>query len=303
MDKKIKINTVFRKNLVYNTLGELDTNQPEYKVSETLFELPHGKPVKDTHWNADCQMEQQMVYSCTSDGFLLSEEMIDTDGTVLEKRTFEPDGSNLIACELIHYADGSADRINYFRDPQNRVVRKEWYADDTELEAIETFEYEGDKIVKESKTDQDGNFISETIYNYNDQGKISELVVNNTEEETRYTKNYSYDERGNLVMITVFNDEGVPVERVSYENDENGRPISIIEENRRQKITSAIEYNVRGEIIFQSEHDRHGQLIKQLEKTFDESGLLLQTQVLVRDFHTGVSRSYILRNSYEFFNI
>ena len=93
------------------------------------------------------------------------------------------------------------------------------------------------------------------------------------------------------------------MERLSFENDEMGRPLSTVDENKRQKNTATYEYNELGDVVFQIEHDRHGQLIKQLEKTYGESGILLQTQVLVRDFHTGVSRSYNLRNSYEFFDI
>jgi len=102
-------------------------------------------------------------------------------------------------------------------------------------------------------------------------------------------------------MATTYDKGGEPLERLLFENDEMGRPISTVDENKRQKNTAIYEYNERGDVVFQTEHDRHGHLIKQLEKDYDESGLLLQTQVLVRDFHTGISRSYNLRNSYEFF--
>lgn len=303
MDKKIKTLSVYRKNLAYNTLGELDTNQPEYLASQTEFEMPHGKPVKDTTWNAEGQMEQQMVYTYTPDGFLLTEEMLDTDGSVLEKRTFEPDSMNQIATEFLHYADGSVDCTRYFRDEQNRIVRKEMYADGHELEWKETFHYEGENRLRELKTDQYGNPLVEITYKHNAQGKIAEMQLHNSEEDLYFCKKYEYDLQGHITTATTYDKDGEPLERLSFENDEMGRPLSTVDENKRQKNTATYEYNERGDVVFQIEHDRHGQLIKQLEKTYGESGILLQTQVLVRDFHTGVSRSYNLRNSYEFFDI
>lgn len=298
MDKKFKSISVFRKNLIYNTLGELDSNQPEYLVSESIFELPHGKLVKETHWSADGHLEQAMVYKYTSEGFLLSEELLDHDESVLEKRTFEPDANNRIACEMLHYADGSADLIKFFRDSQNRVIRKEYYAEDDFLEVVETLKYEEERLIKELKTDNEGNLISESDYTYNEKGKLIEAVVNNPEEEYWLRKIYAYDDQGVLTTVTSYNQANTPMERFSYFNDKKGRPVKITEENKRHMITTEIEYNDKGEIVFQAELDQQGQLIKQLEKNYDESGLLTETQLLVRDFNTGVSRSYCLTNRY-----
>jgi hypothetical protein len=298
MDKKFKSISVFRKNLIYNTQGELDSNQPEYLVSESLFELPHGKLLRETHWSADGQLEQAMVYKYTSKGFLLSEELLDHDESVLEKRTFEADSNNRIACEMLHYADGSADLIKYFRDTQNRIIRKEYFAEDDFLEVVETFEYDGEQLVKELKTDNEGNLNSESDYTYNEIGKLVEAVVNNPEEEYWLRKIYTYDDQGGLTTVTSYNQANTPLERFTYLNDEKGWPVKITEENKRHSITTEIEYNDKGEIVFQAELDQQGQLIKQLEKTYDESGLLTDTQILVRDFNTGVSRSYRLTNRY-----
>jgi len=246
-------------------------------------------------------MEQQMIYTYTSAGFLLSEELLDYDGTLLEKRTFEPDSNNVIACELMHYADGSVDRIKYFRDSQSRITCKEYYNDEDSLEFAETMEYDGDKLIKEQKTDAEGNILAASAYSFNEEGKLTEVVINNPEEVYWMKKTYAYDDNGALAMVTSYNNSDEPVERLSYVNDEFGRPVRVTEENQRQKNTTELEYNEKGDILFQVEHDRHGQLIRQLEKNYDESGLLTETEILIRDFHTGISRSYKLTNKYFFF--
>lgn len=302
MEKKVSNLSVFRKNLVYNTLGELDSNQPEFLVSESLYELPHGKLVKETHWTENGQVEQQTVYSYTPQGFLLREELVDSDGSTLECRSFEPDSNNLIQIERLHYADGSADRILYVRDSNQKLVRKEFYADENDLEVIEEFAYDGENLLRQTKRDNNDDLIAESHYTYNDMGLISELTVNDLEEDINYQKHYAYDENGFLLQVTTFNEEGDPVERITHENNEAGKPVKITDENKRQKNTTTLEYNEFGEVIFQAETDRHGQLVKQLEKSFDDNNLLKETQVLVRDFQRGFSRSYVLRHQYVFFD-
>lgn len=301
MDKKIKSLSVYRKNLVLKSSADEEPSEEEFLISESQYEPAFGKLLKETQFGEDGQVEQVMSYTYNENGFLTGEELLEADGSVLERRTFEPDSKGRIANEFVHYADGSADRIAYTWDEKGRVIKKERYDDDDELESAEYFGYEGDLLISERSEDAQGELLSQTLNTWDEKGLLTEVVTDNREEDLWYRKVYRYDESGYRLAATTYNQEEEPVERILFENDDQGRPLQIIDENRRQKNTLRMEYNERGDIIFQDEHDVNGELINSIERSFDELGRLLESHIVVRNLQRGISRSYSLRNEYSFF--
>jgi YD repeat-containing protein len=301
MDKKIKSLSVYRKNVVLKSSADDALEDEAFLISESLYEPAFGKLVKETQYNGDGQVEQVMSYTYNEKGFLTGEELLDVDGSVLEKRSFEPDEQGRIAREFVHYADGSADRIEYAYDDAGRVVRKERYDDDNALESAENMIYEGEVVVRESIVDADDEILSETVYSYDENGRLAEIVSDNREEGLWFRKVYRYDDAGHRQAATTFNEEGEPVERILFEHDENGRPTLIVDENRRQKNTIRMTYDERGEIIFQDEHDLNGELVNSIERSYDANGRLMESHIVVRNMQRGISRNYSLRNEYSFF--
>ncbi|MEE4178575.1 MAG: hypothetical protein V2I46_13800 [Bacteroides sp.] len=301
MDKKIKSLSVYQKNLVLKSSGDDALQSEEYLITQSIYEPMFGKLAEETQYNPDGQVEQVMRYGYDDKGFLISEELLDGDGNVLEKRSFEADEQGRIAREFIHYADDTADRIEYSYDEQDRVVKKDRFDDDGDPETTERFEFDGDRIIRESVTDADGEILSETVYKYRDDGQLEEMLVNKPEEETWFRKVYRYDEAGVREAVTTYNQDEEPVERVVFEHDEQGRPTKVVDENRRQKNTLHMEYNEHGEIVFQEEYDMNGELVNRIERTYAADGLLLESHVLVRNFQRNVSRNYTLRNEYSFY--
>jgi YD repeat-containing protein len=301
MDKKIKSLSVYRKNVVLKSSADDALEDEAFLISESLYEPAFGKLVKETQYNGDGQVEQVMSYTYNEKGFLTGEELLDVDGSVLEKRSFEPDEQGRIAREFVHYADGSADRIEYAYDDAGRVVRKERYDDDNALESAENMIYEGEVVVRESIVDADDEILSETVYSYDENGRLAEIVSDNREEGLWFRKVYRYDDAGHRQAATTFNEEGEPVERILFKHDENGRPTLIVDENRRQKNTIRMTYDERGEIIFQDEHDLNGELVNSIERSYDANGRLMESHIVVRNMQRGISRNYSLRNEYSFF--
>jgi len=301
MDKKIKSLSVFRKNVLPKS-PSTDDHEGEFLVSESHYEPVYGRLVSETQFGADGIPEQIMKLEYNQNGFLTGEELFDSDGTTLEKKTWEPDAKGRIFREYVHYADGSADRIDYAYDEKGRIFKKERFDEDGELESAEHFEYENDHLIRETVLNAEGETSSETLYTYDENANLTEVMSDNPEEEIWFRKVYRYDEAGHRLSVTTFNREGDPVQRVSFENDEKGRPTQIIEENRRQKNTVQMEYDERGEILFQEEKDLNGEVTNRIERIFDQEGLLAESYILVRNFQRGISRNYTLRNKYTFFD-
>ncbi|MDX9942815.1 MAG: hypothetical protein RBS53_11400 [Bacteroidales bacterium] len=301
MDRKIKSLSVYQKNLVLKSSEDDAVEGEEYLITRSTYEPVKGRLLEETQYSQDRQAEQITRNGYDDQGFLTSEELLDGAGNELEKRSFEPDDQGRIAREFIHYADGTADRIEYVYDEKGRVVKKEHFDDEGEHENTEVFTYEGDMVVREAMTDAEGELLSETVYTYREDGQLEELLVNKPEEETWFRKVYRYDETGAREAVTTFNRDEEPVERVLFEYDDHGRPIQVVEENRKQKNTLHMEYNEQGDIVFQEEYDVNGELVNRIERNYSADGLLLESRVLLRDFQRGVSRNYVVRNEYSFF--
>ncbi len=302
MDKKIKRLTVYRTNLVLNSAADDEPSLKEFIVSESHYEPVFGKLLKETQYNESGQVDQVMAYSYNENGFVTSEELLEADGSILEKKTWQPGTEGRIAREFVHYADGSADRIEYEYDEMGRVIKKVRFDEDDLIESVELFDYEADRLSREALLGSKGEMLAETIFTFNESGKVHELISNNAEEDIWVRKVYRYNEAGQPVSVTTFNKHGEPVARITYENDELGRPRQITEENRRQKNTVEMEYNERGEIIFQEEKDLNGEVTNRIERIYDSGGFLAESQILVRNFQQGISRQYTLRNEYFFFD-
>lgn len=301
MDKKIKSLSVFRKDLKPGSIST-SHDEKEFIVSESHYEPAFGKLTSETQFSSDGMIEQIMRFEYDANGFLTCEELLEGDGTVLEKKTFEADSEGRIARVFVHYADLSADRIEYIYDEKGRLIRKESFDETDVFGWAENFEYESDHLARETKLDEDGGILAETFYTYDDNGNLAEALCDNPEEDIWYRKVYRYDDAGFRMSVTAYNREGDPVERVTFENDDQGRPTQIVEENRRQKNTVIMEYNELGEIVFQEEKDLNGEVTNRLEKVFDQNGMLLESHILVRNFQRGISRNYLLRNEYTFFD-
>ena len=302
MSKKIKSLSVYQRNLVLKSSADETLENEEHLISRSIYESDFGKLAEETQFNQDGEVDQVMRYQYNDEGFLVSEELLDGEGEVLEKRSFEPDGQGRMAREFIHYADGTADRIEYAYDAQGHLVKKERFDDEGDPENLELFEFEGDRLVRESKTDADGELLAETLYTYREDGQTEEVIVNNPEEESWFRKVYRYTDAGLREAVTTYNRDEEPVERVLFEHDAHERPVKIVEENRRQKNTLNMEYNEQGDIVFQEEYDRNGELVNRIERTYAADGLLLKSQVLMRNFQRNISRNYVLRHEYSFFD-
>lgn len=301
MDKKIKSLSVYRKNLVLKSSADEVPDEQEFLISESFYEPAFGRLLKEIQYSDDGQVEQIMAYTYDENGFLTGEELLEADGSVLEKRSFEPEDQGRIANEFVHYADGSADRITYAYDDKGRVIKKERYDDEDELESAESFAYDGELLLSTRSEDAQGELLSETRNSFDENGRLTEVVTENREEEIWYRKVYRYNEAGHRLAATTYNQEGDPVERILFENDGQGRPLMIVDENRRQKNTLRMEYNERGDIVFQEEHDVNGELLNRIERRYDDQGRLLESHIVVRNLQHGISRSYSLRNEYAFF--
>jgi len=291
---KIEKITVFRKDLIPNTGPE------DYIYTESKFDPETGLVLDETRYTPDGQVEEIARREYDKDGFLTMMEILDAVGSILEKRTFEIDEKGRNAREFVHYSDDSADRIENTFDEKDRIVKRVLFDDDNELETAEVFEYQGDHLIREAELDAKEYVLKEKLFAYSQKGLLEEEIVIDNEEDLYLKKEIQYNSEDKVEEITTYNKTGEALERLSYFYNEQSKPITIIEENRLQRNTTSLSYDQNSEVVLEEEKDHNGQLIRKVERSFNEKGLVEEIKVLTRNLTYGITRSYVLTSKYLF---
>jgi hypothetical protein len=301
-DRKIKRISVYRIDGPAAFPAGEQAVERAYLHRFTDYHPDWGAPIADVQYGRLGNIEQQTEYVYDGRGFLTREVLKESDGEVVEERSFEPDDQQRIAREFRHYADGSYDVTGYYYDDTGRVVKKVMADDEGEVERIEQFEYRDGKLMVEKATDGEGNLLLEISYAYNNEGLPEEVHVMNPEEGEEFQKVHAYTPEGKRKSTLVYDSEGELVERYLFEVNEQGYPAVVVEENRMKKNTIRMEYGVLGHVIFQEEHDLKGDLVNKVERRYDEQGNLLESRVVIRNPGMGMLQEYTVIQEHEYFD-
>ncbi len=279
----------------------------EVLVSETEYHPEWGKVTRERQYASDGRLEQETLYEYDNQGFLIRELLKEGDGSVMEEKSYEPDEQQRLSKEYLHYADGSKDTIFYMYDDEGQLVRKRSEDEDGDLEQLQLFEYSNGFIVRkalydEDPSEEDGTEPAEEVrYTYDSAGKIlEEEILNNTDGVFRH-KVHVYNDDGHRIAVKVYDEGEELIERVLMEPDEQGRPVRMVEENRKKKNTLNLRYNNKGNIVFQEEYDLKGNLLNTVSREYDEEGRLLSSEVDHRMPLQGPPRRYIVEHRYSFY--
>ena len=294
--KKIKQITIYRKSID----GSAADDDKGILMSKEVFHPDFDKPVLQEQYGVDGNLEQSTEFEYDDKGFLIRQTLKEADGMVTEEKSFEPDENRHIAREYLHYADGSRDTINYSYDEDGNVVRKETVDADGDVEEIAEMAYQDGQLVHHLVKDSDGEIIEEHRFVY--EGDLPLEVFHFDEMAGSGQKRvYSYDDAGNRESVLVYDDSDNLVERVLFENDDQGRPVMIVEENRKKKNTIKLQYEKHGNVGFQEEFDLKGNLVSRIARTYSDDGLLLESKIEAVIPAMGTTQSYVVRQEYDFY--
>lgn len=302
MASTLKSLSVYRRNLMFTKLKDNQEYSDEVIVSQTHYHKQTSKPEKEIQYSQLGTPEHVVQYEYNDNGFLVKEEMYDGEGNVMSKRTFEADSQNRVMKEYGHYSDGTIDSIEFIYNDEGKLIEKIARDEEGAPESNETFEYEGDLLVRQTVVDAYGFLVRETLMEYDEDGLVEETIIRDLSEGIESRKEYDYNEKGLRTGYIVYNENDEPVERILLDYDDNGLLVKMVDENRRQKNTTIMEYDDTGEVVKQEEFDMHGKMINRVERRFDKQNRLLESKVFVDSPEHGVSYGYIMRNEYSFFD-
>lgn len=301
MESKIKTISIYRRNIPADTPSGGGPDAEKLLVSTAEYDAVLAKPVLETQYDAEGMAEQQTRYSYDESGFLIREVLTDASGEVLEEKSFEPDEQRRVRREFRHYADGSFDTLAYWYDDAGLVVKKVLSDDEGTIETTETFEYTDGLLVREAVYDGEEDLVSESTYVYDEDGLLDGKETRHLYDGISLRQEYIYNDAGHREAILSYDSDGALVGRVLLTLDEKGRPTGVEEEDKQRKNQTSLQYDDRGHIVFQEEVDMRGELVSRVERTYDDQGLLLRSEVTARNPLRGINQHYEVIHEYSFF--
>jgi hypothetical protein len=291
MGKKLKSETVFRVDHVPGE--EIDLTQ-EFEYKQSYHEYSEdGNLLLEIAFGQDGEIADKIEYRYDENGNLLETLVYGEDDDILERKEVVRGPNGKVEKEITHYLDGSADTHEYFYNDAGMLTGFQVKDDEDEIELSEKYTYEGDKVVKVERWDEDNELIFSQEDKY-ENGVISSRKLWSAEDGDPYTLVIDYNAAGHKELEQRYNSRDQLIERNVYEEDDKGRVVKIVEENKQRKNTTEYEFDERGNVIHQVETDLNGEKNHEAFREYGEDGELLLTTVEASIKSSGAIRAYSL---------
>ncbi len=240
----------------YDTNGNI-INYIEYDESNNISchnEYSYNEnniKIKFISYYSNGTIKEQYEYD--ANGNVIESMIYNEKGDIISQKTseYEEDGS-------IHILElGKNNRTNtlyveceYFYDSNWNILKEITYDESEEALYQTEFLYDGQKLMVETDTDIDSNYISKAVYEYFDDGKIKSITMYSSYDGEPFIQEkialYSYDEFGNRIE--------------SFYNYNTLLRIQIFDKNNNE---IKAEYYTDGELYYsqESQYDEHGNIV------------------------------------------
>ena len=256
---------------------------------------------KEIHYSKEGDEESVNEYLYDSKGFMIEQQHFE-DGELVEKITYDANSDGLIGKEFRHYLDSSFDTIEYEYNGLF-LVRKTQFDSDMDIEHVEYFDWEKEKLVKECVKDANGELISEKKYVFDaDYKNLLEFHLKDSNDGQALKTVYEYNENDIRTLVKVYDHKDRLLSRSSFLINEKNESVQIVEEDGLKTVNIYIEYDDRGNIIKQEDFNSDEVLIAKFEQTFDDDNLMIEYHAFVDKLGEGVNQNYNLTYDYEFYD-
>jgi YD repeat-containing protein len=180
--------------------------------------------------------------------------------------------------------------------------------------------------VQEIKYDRSGGFEERSDYAYNEAGQLISECYYPAEDELAEKKLYDWNEAGQVVASHKEYSDG-SVDHTRYFYDDQGRLVRRVTTSEdEEEETEEIEYpdpaddgddqgdapeesgeglriirNEKGQVILEEEHNEEGELLTRVERTYADDGRLLEVEAFIDGQGRAMSRHYLLKYDYMFY--
>lgn len=277
-------------------MGNDDQSEDGNIVNEIFYD-DHGNETERLNYNSLGEVEEHIIVAYDNNHAI--EERLELGGVLTERTTRTFDDKGKVLTEERHYMEGGSDVISFTYEGDNLVLKQVVDTDEEEGEK-EIWEYEDNKLRRNVAYNLFGNVESEKAYEYDDDGLLSEITETSFRDELPEKTVSIFNEKGNLTVEKRYDNKGRLVARTTVQYLENGKPQIFEEENVRGRKVTTLEYDEAGNNITREENDQDGQRVSYVERTFDSSGNMLTTEIVMEPSLQTPGQHYRLEYKYEF---
>ncbi|MDR2868024.1 MAG: hypothetical protein LBV46_00585 [Bacteroidales bacterium] len=256
----------------YNRVGyeEADIKEEEYKEAIMNYD-ENGLPVREEHFNPDGSRNTLIVNQYNEDKKLSISNAYDAEDILEQQLTYFYDEQGHVVKKGVQYGEDSPVYYTHFLYENGLLLRQDSYDEDEFAYTEKTFEYQGEKLVKETEFTEDEDVLYLKEYCYNDKGLIIKHIRNEVLVKDRRTYIYEYDNADNKIKELILNYDGELIAKTYFTYTENN--LLAVNEYEDLDKYKKICYQYEGEkYIKVEEFDKEENLIQWEEYTYDKDG-------------------------------
>lgn len=278
MSKKLIKETSYKTDYLVDSPDDEPKEQQRVMTSYREFD-ELGNITLDIVYLEDGSIDRKYV-NAYDQKKLIEEKQYYGEDELSEHNTYEYEGDRLIQ-SYVHYQDGSKDTVTYKYDEQGLLLSKITVDEDEDMDQLEELVYDQDKLIS-LKRFEDGDMDSPTLeesWEYDEDGNMIVSVERDYNAERTQKTVYEYDEQGKESEIKVYiNDE--LKEKAIFSRNEKGQAVEIIEEQPGQRMRFLQKFDENGNVVEQLVSDRFDNMLYRIRRKYDESNNLLESEVL-----------------------
>ncbi len=281
-----------------------DMSSEEFELKGGIYNKStydeEGRTLSEIKYDASGGIEQHYGYAYNEQGIKIADRSWDESGNLIDDMEYDVDADGKVLFAYKNYLDGSKDTITYVYDNNDMLVKKEVLTDEDELELVEIFAYEGNKLILHESRDEAGELVFREETKYDVRGQVLESATWSAETDITSKVVNQYDDEGELISVTSFSGDDELIFKVTYERE--GELITgVSEESPDRKVLTKIEYDDHGNAIAQEERNDSGELSSRIERTFDEEGKVTESEAIIDTHGAGRNQHYVLKYEYEYY--
>jgi uncharacterized protein YkuJ len=295
-----KSTLVYRTDLVNIGIGQGQRESVPYLASQTEYD-ENGRVILQSSFSPDGLLTEKVLLEYDENGHVVHETYFIDEGDPTEEKSYEFDENGRVVRQLKHYIDGSADTTSYAYNQDGLPTEKITINEDDEVEAKETFTYNGKKLIKHEMVDQEENILLSEEFLYDEKGNMVEHIKDDEESGEYFKLVTKYNEDGRKLAEMIYSEDDTLFETTWFEEDSQGRVVQTVEENDRSRRVKNFHFDEKGNNLGYEETNGNGDKMVVVEHLYDPENNTVSSMVFVNGGGRGMSQHYELNYEYEWY--
>lgn len=276
--KKIRItNTTY----VRSGYGEEDIRTEEYLMAEIEYS-ESGKVLSDKRFTSDGTVESFTVNEYDAQDRIIASSQYDENDELCQKNTFEYEADGRMVKRGSFYGEGSPEYSTRNVFENGLLVREDSYTEDDFDFTEKTRQYDAEgRETQCVEFNEDNEVLYRTSFEYDGEGRMVKRFYEQPQEHDSRTFTYEYDEQGNKTKELLYNFDEKLIAKAYYTYNEDGNVLEMEEENL--DIYRLTRYTYEGKNCVKIEQADRDHLLAWTEYAYNEHDDVVTTKNFIRD--------------------